>query len=56
MIFWRLFAIVSAFCCFTEALIAAFHFEHVGDMHIAWASNSVIACGFWLWQAVRGLQ
>lgn len=43
--FWKILFSIFAIVCFTDAISAVLSFEHFGDMHLAWASNSIIAGG-----------
>ncbi len=56
MIAWRLLSIILAFTAFTDAAISISEFQHMGDLHIGWTNNSIIAGGFWTWQAFRAYQ
>ena len=45
---WKTVMTFFALACFTDAAMAYSTFQHFGDMHMAWGSNSLIAGGAFL--------
>lgn len=45
---WKIVMTFFALGCFIDAAMAYDSFQHFGDMHMAWAANSLIAGGSFL--------
>lgn len=50
---WRSLMLFMAFTAITDSLIAIHEFQHIGDMHISWATDGIFAAAFFMMMAFR---